>query len=59
MRCRIITQLPITIQDKPFKIDVAVGPIPDDFMIGLNFLLEPNCIVIVESSIVTIDGDTV
>ena len=59
MRCRIIRQLPITMQGKQFKIDVAVGPITDDFIIGLDFLLEHHCIVNVESSIVTIDGVTV
>ena len=59
MRCRIIRQLPITIQGKQFKIDVAVGPITDDFIIGLDFLLKHHCIVNVESSIVTVDGDTV
>ena len=59
MHCRIIRQLPVTIQGKQFKIDVAVGPITDDFVIGLDFLLEHHCIVNVESSIVTIDGDTV
>ena len=59
MRCRIIWQLPITIQGKQFKIGVAVGPVTDDFIIGLDFLLKHHCIVNVESSIVTVDGDTV
>ena len=59
MRFRTIRQLPITIQGKQFKIDVAVGPITDDFIIGLDFLLEHHCIVNVMSSIVTLDGDTV
>ena len=57
--CRCIRQLLITIQGKPFKIHVAVGPITDDFIIGLNILLEHHCIVNVERSILTIDGDTV
>ena len=44
MRCRIIRQLPITIQGKQFQIDIAVGPITDNFIIGLDFLLEHQCI---------------
>ena len=58
MRCRIIRQLPIIIQGKQFKIDVAVGPITEDFIIGLDFLLEHHCNVDVESSNVTIECDT-
>ena len=54
-----IRQLPITIERKQFNIVVAVGLITDDFIIGMDFLLEHHCIVNVESSICTIDGYTV
>ena len=45
-------------QGKQFKIDLAVEPITDDSIIGLDFLLKDHCIVNVESGIVTIDDET-
>ena len=38
-KCRLSRQLPITIQRKQFSIDVAVGPVTDNFIIGLDLSL--------------------
>ena len=56
MQCHITRQLPLTINSKPFKVDVAVGPITGHVILGLDFLLEHHCVVYIDSCTVTIDG---
>ena len=55
MQCNITRQLPLTINNKQFKVDVAVGPITDHFILGLDFLLEHHYVVDIDSCTVTID----
>ena len=59
MQCYLIKELPITIQHKQYNIDVAVGPITDDFILGLDFLLRHHCIVNIDDSTVIMDGTPV
>ena len=58
-QCRFTRQVPITTQYKPFNIDVAIGHMTNNFIIGLDFLQEHHYVVDVDNSIVTIDGATV
>ena len=37
IQCYQIKELPITIQHNQYNIDVAVGPITDDFILGFDF----------------------
>ena len=59
MQCYLIKELSITIQHNQYKIDVAVGPITDDFILGLDFLLKHHCIVDIDDSTVIMDGTPV
>ena len=56
MQCDLIKELPITIQHNQYNIDVAVGPITDDFILGLDFLLKHHCIVDIDDSTVKMYG---
>ena len=56
MQCYIIKKPPITIQHNQYTKDVAVGPITDDFILGLDFLLKHHCIVDIDDSTVMVDG---
>ena len=58
MQCYLIKELPITIQHNQYNIDVAVGPITDDFILGLDFLLKHHCIVNIDDSYI-MDGTPV
>ena len=51
MQCHLTRQLPLTINNKQSKVGVAVGPITDHFILGLDFLLEHNCVVDIDSYI--------
>ncbi len=59
MQCHLTRQLSLTIDNKQFKVDVAVGPITDHFILGLDFLLEHHCVVDIDSCTVTIDGSPI
>ena len=59
MQCRLIKGLPIIIQQNIYHIDVAVGPITDNCILGLDFLLEHHIVVDVVNGAVTLDGATV
>ena len=59
MQCYLIKELTITIQHNQYNIDVAVGPITYDFILGLDFLLKHHCIVDIDDSTVTMDGTPV
>ena len=49
IQCYLIKELPITIQHN-------AGPITDDFILGLDFLLKHHCIVDIDDSTVMVDG---
>ena len=59
MQCCLINGLPIKIQKQIYYIDMVVGPITDDCILVLDFLLEHHSVVGVDNSVVTLDGTTV
>ena len=59
MQCHLTRQLSLTIDNKQFKVDVAVGPITDHFILELDFLLEHHCVGDIHSFTVTIEGSPI
>ena len=48
MQCRIIRQL-YSIEDEEHRIAVAIGPVTDDFILGLDSLIGNHSVVDVDN----------
>ena len=56
MNCTLFRQVPFTIGHAQYCHDVAVGPISDDFIIGLDFLLQQKAVIDLHACTVYLKG---
>ncbi len=56
MECKILRDVDIVIDARTYTIDIAVGPISDDALLGMDFMYKFNCIPWIAKSEFVIDG---
>ena len=59
MQCTLVHNIEFSIDDSIFHHDVAVGPIADDFIIGLDFLLQQKAVIDLQSGTVLLDNHSI